>query len=173
MCGGTGEQLAEEWHGDKVGLIAEVDCTGDAKPLCDAKGVYQFPTIKYGDPTSLEVYDGARTYDDLLSFSKANLTPICTPSNIEVCDDERKKLIEEYQHLTWGEIQARIKEEQTKLQNLTKEFDDAVQKLQDDYQTRLDAKDKKIADIRSSDLRLLQSIQKAKAKGVNLGKDEL
>ena len=165
--------MAEEWDGDKISLIAEVDCTGDSKPLCDAKGVYQFPTIKYGDPTSLDVYDGARTYDDLLSFSKANLTPLCTPSNIEVCDDERKKLIEDYQHLTWGDIQARIREEQTKLQNLTKDFDVAVQKLQDDYQARIDAKDRKIADIRSSDLRILQAIKKAKARGVSPVKDEL
>lgn len=165
--------MAEEWDGDKIGLVAEVDCTGDAKPLCDAKGVYQFPTIKDGDPASLEVYDGARTYGDLLSFSKANLTPLCTPSNMEVCDDERKKLIEEYQHLTWGEIQTRIKEEQTQLQNINKKFDDAVQKLQDDYQARLDAKEQKIADIRSSDLKLLQSIKLAKEKGVIHGNDEL
>lgn len=173
ICGVAGERLAKEWDGDEVGLIAEVDCTGDTKPLCDSKGVFKFPTIKYGDPASLEVYDGARNYDDLLAFSKANLTPLCTPSNIEVCDDEKKKIIQEYQHLTWGEIQDRIKEEQTKLQTLTKEFDNAAQKLQDDYQALVDAKEKKIAEIRSSDLRLLQSIQKAKAKGVTPGKDEL
>ena len=173
ICGLAGERLAKEWDGDDVGLIAEVDCTGDAKPLCDSKGVYKFPTVKYGDPASLEIYDGARTFDDLLAFSRANLTPLCTASNIENCDDEKKKLIEEYQHLTWGEIQNRIKEEQTKLQTLTKEFDKAVQKLQDGYQALVDAKEQKIAEIRSSDLRLLQSIQKAKAKGVAPGKDEL
>lgn len=169
------EKLAEEWDGDNVGLIAEVDCSGVAKPLCDSKGVYKFPTVKYGDPGSLDVYDGARTYDDLLAFSKANLTPLCTPFNLEACDDEKKKLIEEYQNLGKDDIQKRIKEEQTKLQKHTKEFDAAVEKLQQDYQALTNAKDKKIAEIRSSDLRLLQTIHKAKAKGASPdgGSDEL
>ena len=162
----AGQKLAKEWDGDEVGLIAEVDCTGNAKPLCDSKGVYKFPTLKYGDPASLEAYDGSRTYDDLLDFSKANLKPLCTPYNLEACDDEKKKLIEEYQNLSKDEIQNRIKEEQKKLREHTKEFDAAVEKLQQDYQALLDAKEQKIAEIRSTDLRLLQSIQKAKAKGV-------
>merc|ERR1740129_2530421 len=39
------ENLAEEWADDAIGLVAEVDCTAEGKPLCDANGVKGFPTL--------------------------------------------------------------------------------------------------------------------------------
>jgi len=78
------EKLADDWAGHEVGLIAEVDCTTDGKPLCDQNGVKGFPTLKYGDPSALEDYQGGRTFNDLAEFALANsarslkvLPPIC------------------------------------------------------------------------------------------------
>lgn len=169
--------MAKEWNGHDVGLIAGVDCSGDAQPLCDNLGVYQFPFLKYGDPNKLETYDGSRTYDDLLAFSKANLKRACTATNLEACNDEQRTLVEEFQNASKEEIQKRIRKEQFKLVDHTKEFDKAVNKFTKGYEALVDAKDKKIEEIRSGDLKFLQTIQKAKAKGVagatGEGKDEL
>merc|ERR1712226_685407 len=85
------EKLAGDWDSDKIGLIAEVDCTDEeARPLCDVNGVKGFPTLKYGDANDLQDYKGGRTYDDLSSFAKKNLVPICSPSNLDLCDEEKK-----------------------------------------------------------------------------------
>jgi protein disulfide-isomerase-like protein len=89
------EKLSGEWDGHEVGLIAEVDCTAEGKPLCDANGVKGFPTLKYGDPSSLDDYQGARTYDALAKFAEDSLKPICSPTNLAICDDDMKKQIDE------------------------------------------------------------------------------
>eukprot|EP01083_Nonionella_stella_P263522 895102_1 len=74
------EKLSGEFEGYEVGLVADVDCTAEGKPLCDANGVKGFPTLKWGDPTALEDYQGGRSYDDLLKFATDNLKPICSPA---------------------------------------------------------------------------------------------
>merc|ERR1712241_1284738 len=87
------EELAGEWEGHDVGLVAEADCTADGKPLCDREGVKGFPTIKYGDPNSLEDYKGGRSLSDFQEFATENLKPVCSVANIDLCDDDKKTLI--------------------------------------------------------------------------------
>jgi hypothetical protein len=164
------EKLAEVWDGHEVGMIADVDCTTEGKPLCDANGVKGFPSLKYGDPTSLEDYQGSRTYKDLAKFAEENLKPVCSPANIDLCDDEKKKQIEEYMKLSVEDIDAKIESEEEKLEEAETEFKDAVSKLQDKYQELSQDKDDKIAAVKESGLGLLKSIKAAKAKA---GKDEL
>jgi hypothetical protein len=158
------EKLSDEWEGHDTGYIAEVDCTTEGKPLCDSNGVKGFPSLKYGDPASLEDYQGSRTYKDLAAFAKDNLKPVCSPSNIDLCDDEKKKQIEEYMKLTEEEIETRISAEEEKLETAETEFKDAVTKLQDEYQKMSQEKDDKIAAVKESGLGLLKAIKAAKAK---------
>ena len=45
------EQLAKDWEGHEVGLVAEIDCTEeDSEPVCDDFEVENFPTVYFGDP---------------------------------------------------------------------------------------------------------------------------
>ena len=90
------DKLMDQFKGSATQLVADVDCTTEGKPLCDANGVRGFPTLKYGDPASLEDYQGARSYDELAKFAKENLKPVCSVAKIELCDDEKKKQIETY-----------------------------------------------------------------------------
>jgi len=88
------DKLMKNWNkGDraKTTLIADVDCTADGKDLCETIGVQGFPTIKWGDPGSLEDYEGGRDYEGLKKFAKENLKPLCSPSNLDLCDDDKKK----------------------------------------------------------------------------------
>merc|ERR1712151_208996 len=64
----------------KTGLIADVDCTAAGKPLCEANGVQGFPTIKWGDPSNLEDYDGGRDYDSLKKFAPRISSPYVAPA---------------------------------------------------------------------------------------------
>ena len=102
------DKLMAEFEGSATALVADVDCTAAGKPLCDDNGVRGFPTIKYGDPAALEDYQGGRDFDSLKKFADENLKPMCSPSNIDLCDDEKKAQIEELQALSADELQAKI-----------------------------------------------------------------
>jgi len=87
------DKLIKEYEGHKSALVADVDCTAEGKPLCEQVGVEGFPTIKWGDPADLTDYEGGRDFKELQTFAKENLKPICSPSNVDLCDDEKKAQI--------------------------------------------------------------------------------
>ena len=84
------DKLAEKFAGSATQLVADVDCTTEGKPLCDANGVRGYPTIKWGDPADLQDYQGGRDYVALEKFATENLKPVCSPKNIDLCDDDKK-----------------------------------------------------------------------------------
>lgn len=158
------EKLSGEWESSDVGMIAEVDCTTDGKPLCDANGVKGFPTLKYGDPSALEDYQGGRSYDDLAKFAKESLKPMCSPAKIELCDDAKKAEIEKLIATSDDEINAKIALEEKKMEDAEEEFKNEVQKLQEKYQSLMDEKDAKQASVKAAGLGLMKSVLAYKAK---------
>jgi len=148
----------------KTVLVADVDCTSDeGKPLCEANGIEGYPTLKYGDPDDLETYEGERTYKAMKKFAK-KLKPSCSPSNIHLCDDEKKAEIEELQKLSDEELDAAVEEGTAELAAIKAKFDTDVKALQEKYQ-QLEA-DKKagIKAIEDSGLKLKKAVKKARAK---------
>lgn len=165
------EKLAEEWNGHEVGLVAEVDCTAEGKPLCDANGIRGFPTLKYGNPQALDDYQGGRSYDDLSKFAKENLKPTCSPSNLDLCDAKKKKEIEGFLKLSSDDIDKKIKKFEGDLEKAEADFKSEVEKLQKKYQELTEAKEKKVEDVKNSGLGLLKAVKAFKAKDEK--KDEL
>lgn len=166
------EKLAEEWDGSQVGLVAEIDCTDDkGKPLCDANGVKGFPTIKYGDPSSLEDYQGGRDYTGLAKFATENLKPVCSPKTLENCDDDKKKEIEELMGMSDDVLQDRLDTFRAQLDEAEETFKTEVQKLQEKYQELMEAKDAKLAAVKDSGMGLIKSVLATKKAAA--AKDEL
>jgi Thioredoxin len=164
------EKLADQFSGHAVGLVAEVDCTTEGKPLCDNNGVRGFPTLKYGDPANLEDYEGSRSYDDLLKFAEENLKPVCSASNLDLCDAEKKAQIEEYMKLSEEELKKTIEEEEKKLEGAETSFQEGVARLQAEYQKMSEEKDAAVAAVKASGLNFMKSVLAAKSKAT---KDEL
>ena len=164
------EKLAEEWDGHDIGLVAEVDCTTEGKPLCDANGVRGFPTLKYGDPTALDDYQGGRSLSDLSTFAKDNLKPMCSVSNIDLCDEDKKALITKYLAMADDELDTLIAADEAKIEKAEEDFKDEVTKLQETYQKLSDEKDATIAAVKDSGLGLLKSVKASKSKAT---KEEL
>jgi len=157
------EKLAEDWEGHEHGLIAEVDCTSEGKALCqDVKG---FPTLKYGDPMSPEDYSGGRSFDALSAFAKENLKPICSPGNLDLCDDENKALIEKYMAMSQAEIEKLIIEAEMSLTDVEQEFQAEVKKLQERYQKLDTERKEKEAKIKGSGLGMMKSVKNHNSKG--------
>ena len=164
------DKLMGEFSGSASQLIADVDCTADGKPLCDANGVRGYPTLKYGDPADLQDYQGGRTYDDLKKFAEESLKPMCSVTNIDLCDDAKKAEIKKFQDMTPADLDAAIAAEEKKLEDAEAEFKTEVQTLQDKYSSLNEEKEAKIAEVKASGLGLMKSVKTATAKA---GNDEL
>lgn len=165
------DKLMEETKDSTTQLVADVDCTAGGKPICDNNGVKGFPTLKYGDPSDLQEYNGGRDYDSLLKFVKEELKPTCSPNNIDLCDDEKKAEIEKIQAMSDADLDSKIAEEQKKLEDAEAKFKEAVEKLQETYQKLTEEKEETVAAVKASGLGLLKSVKASKSK--TTGSDEL
>lgn len=165
------DKLMEAYADSATQLVADVDCTADGKPLCDQAGVRGYPTIKWGDPADLQDYQGGRDFAALSKFAEENLKPMCSPANIDLCDDDKKKQIEEYMALDVAAMDTKIAEYEAQLAEAEETFKEEVSKLQAAYQKLSEDKDAKLAAVKDSGLGLLKSCKIAKEKAS--GSDEL
>jgi len=163
------DKLMKEFDGNDKTLVGDVDCTAAGKPLCDSNGVKGFPTIKHGDPASLEAYEGGRDFASLKKFAKG-LKPSCSPANIDLCDEEGKAKIQKVQEMSADELAAKIAEGDKKLADAESTFSTEVEKLQATYQQLQADKEATIAEVKDSGLSLLKAVQAANKKK---GKEEL
>uniref|UniRef100_A0A7S2H1V3 Thioredoxin domain-containing protein n=1 Tax=Helicotheca tamesis TaxID=374047 RepID=A0A7S2H1V3_9STRA len=168
------EKLAADWEGSEVGLIAEVDCTSEAKgDLCSDNGVNGFPTIKYGDPLELEDYEGGRGYEQLAEFAKENLKPFCSPSNLDLCDEEEKATIAKLQGMSVEELTQAIDAVDKELEEAEEQAEESIEKLQEEYEKIMHELEEKIKSAKKKyNYGTMKSIymQKEKADGA---KEEL
>jgi hypothetical protein len=166
------DKLMADFEDSDTALVGDVDCTADGKPLCDANGVRGYPTVKYGDPSNLEDYQGGRDYDTLKAFADKNLKPVCGPMNIDLCEDDKKAEIEKFMEMDEAELQKLIDAEEEKLEAAEKEFKDEVQNLQTKYQELTKEKDAKLEAVKEAGLGLMKSCAAAAKKKAE-SKDEL
>jgi hypothetical protein len=162
------DKLMAEYKDSKTALIADVDCTADGKSLCDANGVRGYPTIKWGDPSNMEDYKGGRSLKDFQDFAKNNLKPQCSPANLDLCDADKKKQIEDYMAMSDSDLGAKIKSAKDEQVSLEETFKTEVKRLQDTYQQLQKDKDEGLQKIKDSGLGLMSAVQAHKKK-----KDEL
>jgi len=168
------DKLMKNWNkGDraKTSLIADVDCTAEGKPLCEKVGVQGFPTIKWGDASNLQDYEGGREYDDLKKFAKENLKPMCSPANIDLCDDDKKKEIADFQAMSAEDLDKQIEEKKAEQKAAEDTFTEKVKALQDHYTQLQKDKDETVAKVKGSGLGLMQAVAAHAAKGA--AKEEL
>jgi hypothetical protein len=166
------DSLMEEYEGHKSILIGDVDCTADGKALCDSVGVSGYPTIKQGDPGNLEDYQGGRDLASLQKFA-AELKPLCSPSNMDLCDEESKAALEKVMALSAEEIDAQIEAGDAKIKDAETTFSTELEKLQASYQELMKTRDDTIAEVKASGLGQLKSVKAYKAANPAAGHDEL
>jgi len=155
------DKLMTTWNaGDnlKASLVADVDCTGEAKPLCDSAGVRGFPTIKWGDIANLEDYKGGRDFDALEKFAKENLKPICSPSNIDLCDEDKKTEIVALQAMDLTALEAKVDEKNKQIKDAEELFENSVKQLQETYSKLQTTKDTSISEVKASGLGLMSAV---------------
>jgi hypothetical protein len=165
------DKLMDAFADSKTALVADVDCTTEGKPLCDANGVRGYPSIKWGDPSALEDYKGGRDYDSLKKFADENLKPICSPTNIDLCDDEKKTEIEKFLAMSEEELEKLIGEKEKLMEDAEEAFKKGVTELQETYQKLQTDKESLLEEIKQSGLGLMKACKASKVK--KEGSDEL
>jgi hypothetical protein len=164
------DKLMKEYSGSATALVADVDCTAEGKPLCEEHGVQGFPTIKWGDPSALEDYEGGRDFSELQTFAKENLKPLCSPKNIDLCDDDKKKQISELMAMSMEALESEIENKESEYKAAEEFFDAEVQKLQEKYEALEKEKTEKQKAIKDSGLGLMKAV---KASTASVKKDEM
>merc|ERR1712217_67000 len=151
------DKLVAAFKDSKDVVIADVDCTAGGKSLCDQVGVRGYPTIKHGDPNDLQDYKGGRDFAALKKFADG-LGPSCSPSNLDLCDADKKASIEEFTKMGAEKREATINEKEAEWAKLEADFITFVDGLQKQYKEASDAKDKAVEDLKSSGLGLLKAV---------------
>jgi len=152
------DKLAKEYEKSATVLIGDADCTAGGKSLCDSVGVRGYPTIKYGDPNNLEDYKGGRTLSDLQKFASESLGPSCGPTNLDLCDADKKDQINKFMAMSIADLEAASKSKDDEMQAAEKELKDFVSGLQAQYEEATKKKDAKQTEIKESGLGLMKSV---------------
>jgi len=158
------DKLIAEYEDSKTALVADVDCTAEGKDLCETHGVQGFPTLKWGDPSALEDYEGGRDLAELKTFAEDNLKPLCSPTSIDLCDDEKKKQINEMMALADADLSEKIETAEKEMKDVETWFQAEVQKLQETYEGLEKEKTEKTTNIKNSGLGLMKAVKAAKGK---------
>jgi len=141
---GAWEKLAAKWEEHDYVFIGEVDCEERVnEELCEE--INEFPTLKFGevdeiiDLVELDVYDGGTDYKSLSDFAKENLKPSCSVSNIELCDDKNKNLINELQKMSVDDLHEVIDKVDENLDQVEIAIDDKFTALEKEYDELIDS----------------------------------
>jgi len=155
------DKLMAEYKDSKTALVADVDCTAAGQPLCQSNGVRGYPSIKHGDPNNLEDYKGARDFDGLKKFAESNLKPVCSPSNIDLCDADKKAQIEKLKAMSAADLEAEIAAKTKEEEQAEAAFKEGVEGLNKQYKELMAAKEAALAKVKESGLGLMKAVKAA------------
>ena len=156
------DKLMRQYADHQTILVAKVDCTGEGKEICNGADVKGFPSIKYGDPTSLVDYKGARDFGTLFKFTKT-LTPKCNVNTNEFCTEEQKKSIAVFTQQSLEELVSDLDKYENSLIEIVNLYDDEVKAMQHRYKELTQAKNFQIVSLDNvTDINILRRVVKKK-----------
>ena len=153
------DKLMTEYDGSDSVVVADVDCVGTGKSLCDSIGVQGFPTIKYGDPNNLEAYEGGRDFDSMTAFAKSSLGPRCGPANLDLCDEASKKQIESFIAMPIETLKTEIASQEELMKQAETDLEALLKSLQKQYEEAQKKRDDTKSQIKESGLGLMKSVE--------------
>jgi len=113
----------------KTTLIAEVDCKDAGQTLCEENGIKDFPTMLFGDPYNLRSFSKDRSYGALKSFAEKYVKPHCGPWHRNLCDPDTIRMIEQFERMPSGELDAAIEEKLAERRKIREEYSAFVDDL--------------------------------------------
>mmetsp|Transcript_15199 Transcript_15199/g.23641 ORF Transcript_15199/g.23641 Transcript_15199/m.23641 type:complete len:173 (-) Transcript_15199:337-855(-) len=167
------EKLMDAFADSPTALVGDVDCTAAGEKLCEDNAVQGFPTIKWGDPSNLEDYQGGRDYESLKAFAEENLKPMCSPVNIDLCDDDKKAQIKKFKEMDDENLKYTIQGKEGDIAAAQEEFERFVEGLQKAYEEGQAKHDEVKEAIKNSGLSLMKSVLSTRRREAKTGSEEL
>lgn len=127
-------------------VIAQVDCHKE-QPLCDRFGITSLPTLMYGgvgDSSEMVAYEEGRGINALRAFVQFGLKHPCTPTNKDHCTIEQQIELARYVTMDEDELDAFNDKLEMKMNNIGADYGAKMWTLQQQYQTAIGVKEKKI-----------------------------
>merc|ERR1740139_643304 len=118
-------------------------------------------------------FDGERNYEALKTFADENLGPSCGPDNIDLCDDEKKAVIEKFQKMSTGKLEAKVRKAEVTMKKLDEDFEKLQAELQETYTKANEKKDSAVKEIKASGLGLMKAVFAHRKSNGEKAKDEL
>lgn len=153
------ERLMTDFEGTLSVLVAEADCAGKGKDLCEEQGVTGFPRLKWGKADDLSVYSGGRTYEELKYFADAHLGKSCGPSNLDLCDAKQKALMEGLADMSAEKREETAKIVEEAIAKAEKKWDDTQWNLTLQIDLAEQEKDKKVQSVKDQGLAEAKEVQ--------------
>ena len=94
-----------------------------------------------------------------LRFAAENLKPSCGPTNIDLCDDDQKAILEKYNKMSAAERKEIVDKADQDIADLEENFKSEVKKLQASYEKLMADKDATVKAVQTKELSLLKSIK--------------
>lgn len=157
-------RLAADYEDTETQLVARVDCLTGNERLCDEFGIAGTPVIAFLDPSEARVYDGPGDYDSLKQFAEDHLTPLCSVTNIDLCDDEQKELIGGFMNMTLDDLNAAKQLEDEKLNEIQTNFTNWLSYFDDVWTNANNVRNWESEDIKSGELKLIKAVMAEKEK---------
>ena len=118
-------------------------------------------TLKYGDPSDLQDYQGGRDEKDLKKFASEKLGPQCGTKNLHLCSDEKKAQIAAFQAMGSDKLGEFIGEQEAKIKDLNENFSKQVEDLQKLYEGYMKDKEAAEAALKGQGLGLAKAVRKS------------
>jgi len=155
------DKLMEKYDDSETVIVADVDCIGEGKPLCDSMGVQGFPTVKWGDPADLQDYKGGRDFPALDTFT-SGLKPSCGLENLDLCSDEQKKNIEDLRASTETELQTKVEDYEKNVKEVQDKLKNIIEELQSTYEKSKKDHDETLTELKKKGIGLVKGVLKEK-----------
>jgi len=163
----------EDFAGHPDALVGDVDCTAEGKPLCDENDVKGFPTLMWGEPGSLEKYEGGRSYDELKEHASENLGPQCSPAHIELCNDEKTAAINALMSMPMEDLATKVVGGKGKIKRAEAKLEKKQKRIQTRWEAAQKERDDAVNGVMATGLGLQKSVLAHRRMLRAEGKEEL
>lgn len=150
--------LMDEFKDSETIFVAECDCTGSCKALCEEVGVNGYPTIKYGTAGDLQDYKGGRDFDSMKAHALTHVKVSCSIKSRGLCSESQNKTIQDVENMNAAEIKSALQAVEDEITSLESKFKQDIEKLQNEYMTILKKKESEEKEIKNFDFRVMKSI---------------
>merc|ERR1711879_907704 len=103
-------------------------------------------------------YEGGRDLKDLQAFAKEKLGPSCGPKNVDLCDADKKKQLDEFMAMSDSDLAEKISEKEEEMKKAESDLEELLKSLQSQYEEGQKARDDKKKEIKESGLGLMKSV---------------